>query len=1115
MTLYLIFKIIFLMVILMVSKDNRNNKKEPEFRNNQNLVIKKQELLNFSKKPDFPKFEKEILSFWKENKVFNILQQKQESRKEQVNYKFFDGPITSNNPMGVHHAYGRSLKDLYQRYNAMKGKKLRYQNGFDCQGLWVEVEVEKALGLNSKKEILDFGLKEFSKACKKRVLDFAEVITNQSIRLGQWMEWDNSYFTYSDNNILHIWYFLKKVYENGWLYRGHRVMPWCPRCGTSLSAHELGDSYVNLVHKSVFLRLPVKGEPNTYFMVWTTTPWTLSSNVALAINPELDYLLVKESENQYYLASGTENLLTGEWQILKKLKGIEFLGKKFTGPFEELYAQSVVKDEDRRVIAWDEVFSEEGTGIVHIAPGCGAEDFDLGKKEKLPIVAPINEEGRFLENFDYLTGKTTKEVNDTIFSKLKERGFLYKLEDYDHRFPICWRCDQELVYKLENEWFIKSDEIRPKMLKAAKNVKWVPEHTGKAMENWLTNMQDWCISRKRYWGLPLPFYLCECGHLEVVGSLGELKQLAENPSLVDTLPELHKPWIDNIKIKCPKCGNKSVSRIPEVGDCWLDAGIVPFSTIDYLKNKKNWQDWFPAETVIEMKEQVRLWFYSMLFMAVTLEGKSPYNSVIAFDEVRDEKGNRLSKSGKNNIVFDEVVEVMGADIMRWFYAGSNLKNKLNFSENLGIETKRKLLGYWNVVYFLLTSAKADKFSMKDLDLFTKLNKNHVMDNWLLAELQQTLQEVTQSYDELNVRRVTIIVENFLDQLSNWYVRLNRRRFWKNNLDRDKEEAYGTLYEAVITITKCLAPILPFMTEKIYQQLVSESFENKQETSKQIIYSKEVSVHLCSFPHVKENYCNDNLLKEFETVKQVITQTLMLRSKANLRVRLPLGSLYVWTKDQKASNVVMKFEEQLKNELNVKEIKLLHELTDNSRFILKPNFKKLGPQYRKNMKILNLLLADITNDQELMKDLFKRKRILTLNDKLSGEYVLDPNDYTIVVTEKEGFMSTSSEFGLKVTLNLNLTPELKAEGYVRDLIRYIQNARKEMDLDISQNIDLSLELTSDDKEFLELIVKFTDLLKRETLTRNLAFNNSCLKNPDKEFVLDRTNLKTIVKFVRAK
>ena len=659
--------------------------------------------------PDHAALEREILAWWDDEGVFDRLR---EQNRGGERWSFIDGPITANNPMGVHHAWGRTLKDVFQRYKALRGFDQRYQNGFDCQGLWVEVEVEKALGLNSKREIEEYGIAEFAARCRERVAEFAEVITDQDRRLGRWMDWDNDYYTFSDTNIEYIWRFLKTVHERGWLYKGHRSTQWCPRCGTSLSQHEQAgeENYQELEHPSLFVRFPLKSREGESLVVWTTTPWTLPANVAAAVKPDAEYGL---RDGLWRLA------VTGE-DYEHLARGEELVGLEYEGPFDDLPA--AVKE--HRVIPWDEVSLTEGTGIVHIAPGAGTEDFELGRIHDLPVIVPIDESGRMLPGFGLLEGLSTGEVEDVVIEDLRERELLVEAGRITHRYPICWRCKTPLLFRVVDDWFISSEPARQELLDANATVEWTPAFYSKRMDDWLRNMGDWNISRKRYFGLPLPFYPCgDCGLLNVVGSRAELEERAT--AGLDQLQELHRPWIDEVPITCEGCG-KEVRRIPEVGDAWLDAGIVPFSTLGWenpewvehgyasgasqglsgadLPDQSYWEQWFPADWISESREQIRLWFYSMLFMSVTLEGRAPYERVLAYERVRDETGREMHKSTGNAIEANEAIERMGADVMRWMYSEQVPSQNLNFGYGPAHEIKRRLLTLWNSVKFFVDYA---------------------------------------------------------------------------------------------------------------------------------------------------------------------------------------------------------------------------------------------------------------------------------------------------------------------------------------------------------------------------------------------------------------------------
>ena len=798
---------------------------------------------------DFKETEKGILEFWNKNKIYEKLRKRNKGKKT---FSFIDGPITANNPMGVHHAWGRTLKDLYQRYRAMQGFDQRYQNGFDCQGLWLEVETEKDLGFNSKKDIENYGLDKFSKACRDRVDKFSKIQTEQSIQLGQWMDWGNDYFTMSDDNIQAIWFFLKKCNEKGWLYKGKRILPWCIRCGTSSSKHEMSDEgYADLVHPSVYVKAKLKGRENEYLLIWTTTEWTLSSNVAAAVNPNLNYVKVKKGNDIYYLSEATANKLGGDSLVVGNLLGSEMVGMEYENFYPEIGVQKDVKP---RIVPFDEVGEKDGTGIVHIAPSCGDVDYELGKKLKLKILdSALDDYGNYNKGYGWLTGKNVKFVKKEIVKDLEKRGILYVVENYRHRYPICWRCKEELVFRLDSSWFISCDEIRPVMKKESAKVEWYPSHVGKLMQDWLDNMDDWNISRRRYWGLPLMFYECnKCEKIEIIGSLKELKEKAVNKKLVDALPELHRPWIDSIKIKC-KCGNE-VERVKDVGDCWLDAGIVPFSTLKYFDDNNYWKKWFPVELEIEMRAQVRLWFYAQLFMSVVLVGKAPYKKILAYEEVRDEKGEPMHKSKGNAIWFDEAVQKMGADVMRWQYCSQNPQFNLNFGYGPAKEIQRHLLIIQNLAnYVKQTCVNVGKTYSKD-----------PASSWLLSRRENLKLKVTNYLDGLEYHKAIEEIKNFLlFDLSKTYV-----QFVRDSLDDSKVQKvfYDSYFDGLIL----LAPFLPFMTEKINLE----------------VYKTE-SIHLQLWPKVNKKLINLELESAMNSCNTITQAIMAARDKEKLNVRWPL------------------------------------------------------------------------------------------------------------------------------------------------------------------------------------------------------------------------------------
>ncbi len=994
---------------------------------------------------DPPALEQQVLTWWRENHTFDKLRQQ---NADGPRWSFIDGPITANNPMGVHHAWGRTYKDLYLRFKAMQGHKLRYQNGFDCQGLWVEVEVEKALGFNSKRDIEAFGLDNFARACKDRVLKYAKLISDQSDRLGMWMDWDDSYYTYTDTNILYIWHFLKKCRENGWLYEGTRSMPWCARCGTSLSQHEMTDSYREMTHRSVYIRQPLtaEGHEGEWLLLWTTTPWTLSANVAAAVNPDLEYARVRQGDYVYYLSKGTLHRLAGPYELLGTVKGSAMVGWTYKGPFDELPAQAGV---EHRVIPWGGeggVQETEGTGIVHIAPGCGAEDFELGQQFKLPVLVPINETGDYVPGYGPLVGYSAMNVAETVFASLEEKGYEYRLEDYTHSYPVCWRCATPLVFRVVSEWFISADEIRPRMKAAAAKVKWYPDEAGKRMQDWLNNMRDWCISRKRFWGLPLPFYRCaECGEVNQPGSLEELRAWAVNPEVVDALPELHRPWIDEVKVYCRKC-NAVTERIPEVGDCWLDAGIVAFSTLGYLGDgpgRAYWEEWFPAQWVSEMREQIRLWFYAMLFMSVTLEDTAPYQSVLVYEKVHDEHDRPMHKSHGNAIEFNAAAEKMGADVMRWIYAGQNVKVNLRFGFGAAEETVRRLLTLWNTYSFFVTYANVDGFDPTKTPKVPVAQRSE-LDRWVLSRLNVLVRDANRDLEEFDSASVTRDVEAFVNDLSNWYVRRSRRRFWKSEDDSDKRAAYWTLYEVLTTLVRLVAPIMPFLSEALYRNLVAGVDPAQPE-----------SVHLTSYPVADESLIDEALMDDVALVEQVVELGRAARARSKMRVRQPLRELVVHVRNDDEAKALRTHDDQVLDELNVKRLVLVDDPAELVSYVIKPNLPVLGPRFGKRLGAVRAALSAL--DPAAVAATVNAGRVLALNvDGEDEAVVLAPDEVLVETKQREGYV-VEQDKGLVVALDTTLTEELREEGLARDLVRLLNELRKAAGFAISDRITTTYAL----------------------------------------------------------
>jgi len=831
--------------------------------------------------------EKKILELWENEKM---IKNSLELRRGNKTFSFMDGPPTANNPMGVHHAWGRTYKDLFLRLKTMQGFDTRKQPGFDCQGLWVEVGVEKELGFKTKKDIEKYGIGKFTEKCVENVLNYVKIWIDLSKKLGMWMDWKDPYLTLSDTNIEYVWYFLKKCHEKGWLYKGMKVLPWCPRCQTSLSSHEVSVGYKELTHTSLYLKFPIKNRENEYLLVWTTTPWTIPADVAVAVHPDMTYVKVKQGNEYYILSKTLVEKLDGKYKIIKEMSGKDLVELEYIMPYNDLLIQSDVK---HWVILWDLVSDKEGTGMVHVAPGTGPEDFDLGKEYSLPIICPIDEESIFNKESGWLAGKTVKEANPLIIEDLQKRGFLYKTEKYTHSYPCCWRCNEELVFKTSEEWFISTEKIKPKLIKEAKKVKWYPEWTQKSMIEWLTNLKDWNISRKRYYGLPLPFWTCDCGYIEVIGTKKELKKKAIKG--YKELKELHRPWIDNVILKCSKCKGE-MKRVPETGDCWLDAGVVFFSTLNYFDNKKFWKKWFPADFITEMHEQVRLWFYATLFVSVTLEGKTPYKSALAHGMVLDEKFKEMHKSTGNVIWADEAIEKMGADVMRWMYCKQNPGQAMPFGYTPAKEVRRILNILFNTVKFLQTYCEVNNFKPK------KPNKLDISSKWLLSRIQTLKKEVTKDLDELKPHLAANKLEEFfLNDLSRWYGHIIREDIKPGIKSKSKQSMLYTFYVVSLESLKLLSPFIPFVVEDLYQDFFK-------------VFEKEESIHFCDWPKVEKKLINKKLEAGMDLVKKIVETSNAIRHEKGIKLKYPLKGLTV-----KSKKKVKTLENIIKKMANVKEV----------------------------------------------------------------------------------------------------------------------------------------------------------------------------------------------------
>ncbi len=1063
--------------------------------------------------------ERALLRFWAEHRIFEKLRAQTAGGPR---WSFLDGPITANNPMGVHHAWGRTLKDMYQRYHAMNGRELRYQNGFDCQGLWVEVEVEKSLGLQTKREIRNFGIDNFVRACKERVLTFAARQTEQSVRLGYWCDWDDpkllielrdaladgdrvvtatlpsghketarasemirklgsleyggSYFTFSDENNYTIWAFLKKCHNEGFIYRGHDVMPWCGRCGTGLSQMEVAEGRRITAHTSVFVKFPIRGREKTALLVWTTTPWTLTSNVAVAVNPEMTYLKVRHGDWDYYVAKANfekdrlqdlqvegkheshklpsiRTILkgTGGVEVVEELPGNALLGLTYDGPFDELPAQNtpggvfpygetaagVTAAESHRVIAWSEISEAEGTGLVHIAPGCGAEDQQLGKAEDLPFIAPLDESAVYGEGFGEFTGRNASDVADDVVTGLKAKGLLVAREKYPHVYPHCWRCKSELVFRPVDEWFIRMD-WRDRIQRVVPQIRWIPAE-GEAREmDWLRNMSDWMISKKRFWGLALPIWVCgACEHFMVIGSREELKEKAVEgwENFEGNSP--HRPYVDAVKIRCEKCGALA-SRVEDVGNPWLDAGIVSFSTMGYSTDRAYWEKWFPADLVLEsFPGQFRNWFYSLLAMSAMMDGRAPFKALLGHAQVRDARGEEMHKSKGNSIAFDEAAEAFGAEVMRYIYAEQKTAQHLNFPDlhptgNVGQtidgEARRKLLTFWNCYSFFVMYATADGWKPSGA---APASANE-LDRWVLSRLQRLVDAAHQAFLNYEHFRVIEAFQEFDEQFSNWYLRRSRRRFWTSDA-----EAYQTLYTVLTTVTRLMAPALPFFTEEIYQNLVRSVDPAAPE-----------SVHLTTYPRVDAALIDEGLERSIDAVIRMKNLALHLRTHSKVKIRQPLGTLYVRPRDAADRKVLENadYAAQILEESNVKKLELVEDpLQIGVKIGIKPDAKKLKAADRKYLKEIARALEQ-----------YDPAAVLT-----AGRYDVQAGTQTFQFTPEETIPFFDGPANLTcgfeqltfMALDTTLTPELELEGIARDFNRLVQDQRKAIGLKISDRISV--------------------------------------------------------------
>jgi isoleucyl-tRNA synthetase len=1011
--------------------------------------------------------------------------------------------------------------------------------------------VEKELGIRSKRDIENLvpgdpfaSIDQFVNACKARVDKFARRQTEQSIRLGQWMDWDRdedwqkapdqrrSYFTMSEENNYAIWTFLKKCHDRGLVYKAYDSMPWCPRCAVGISQMEMHEGYQHVAHRAVFVRFALRGRPGEYLLVWTTTPWTLTSNVAAAVNPALKYVQVKHRDEIYYLAKGalTANRLEddfkrGNWvegvpklkqvaqifkerggfEVIGELDGSELIGWKYDGPFDDLPAQhhafgfppqiasaveqqkwspSVSSKDAHRVIEWDLVGETEGTGIVHIAPGCGKEDFNLGKELGLPPIAPLDEEGVFLSGFGPLSGKAAidHETVDEILKLLTDRGSLVAVERYPHNYPHCWRCKTELLFRLVDEWYI-SMSWRDEIMKICDDIQWIPDYGLDRELDWLRNMGDWMISKKRYWGLALPIWVCDqCGAFDVIGSRDELKRraVAGWDRFEGHAP--HRPWVDVVEVACPartKTGCTGMAhRISDVGNPWLDAGIVPFSTMKYNSDRNYWKQWFPANFITEcFPGQFRNWFYALLAMSTMMEQSAPFRILLGHALVRDEHGDEMHKSKGNAIWFDDAAEKMGADVMRWLYCRQNPVQNLNFGYTPLREVERQVFNtLWNCYAFFVNYARLDEFDPAKPAV--PIVERPEIDRWILSNLQLLIQTSRTNFESMNTPGVVRAAEEFIEDLSNWYIRRNRRRFWRSRSedDRDKLAAYQTLYDVLLTLSQLLAPIIPFITERMYRNLTSSASKAKGSQPGDSPFS----VHHCDFPQVKPELIDQTLTFRMQVIKQLVTTGHALREQAGQRVRQPLAEMRVSVGvcAEEYRQAVLQMQSLILEELNIKRIEVVQNLADLTSVSAKPNFGSLGPRYGKDVQKIAGLLAKAP--AEILRKLQETETVLL--EANGQQFEISPKDVAIQVSTQAGWVVGESGC-LQIALNSTLTPELCREGLARDVVRHIQQERKEQRLNIEDRIHVWLNPTGDSLQ--AALVEWKDLITAETLCDKLT------------------------------
>ena len=1022
---------------------------------------------------NFVEREKEVEKFWRENDIFKKSLEK--NKKEGETYTFYDGPPTANGKPHIGHVETRTIKDMIPRFQTMKGKYVPRKAGWDTHGLPVELEVEKLLGLNGKEQIEEYGMEPFIKKCKESVWKYKGMWEDFSGTVGFWADMDDPYVTYDDNFIESEWWALSEIWNKGLLYKGFKIVPYCPRCGTPLSTAEVSQGYKTVKEKSAIVRFKVVGE-DAYFLAWTTTPWTLPSNVALCVNPDDVYVKVKAADGfVYYMAEALLDKVLGKladeengtkaYEILETYKGKDLEYKEY----EPLYdcAKTVADKQNKKgffVTCDSYVTMSDGTGIVHIAPAFGEDDANVGRNYDLPFVQFVNGKGELTEETPF-AGLWVKDADLEVLKDLDARQQLFDAPKFEHEYPHCWRCDKPLIYYARESWYIKETAVKDDLIRNNNTVNWIPESIGSGrFGNWLENIQDWAISRNRYWGTPLNIWECECGHRECVGSRARLAELAGDPKVAEV--ELHRPYIDEVTFPCPECG-KTMKRVPEVLDCWFDSGAMPFAQHHYpFENKELFEQQFPAKFISEAVDQTRGWFHSLMAESTLLFNKAPYENVIVLGHVQDENGQKMSKSKGNAVDPFDALEKYGADAIRWyFYTASAPWIPKRFSGKLVQEGQRKLMGtLWNTYAFFVLYANIDEFDATKYTL--EYDKLPVMDKWLLSKLNTCIEGVDTNLSNYKIPEAARFIEEFVDDMSNWYVRRCRARFWAKGMEQDKINAYMTLYTALVTISKVAAPMIPFMTEEIYRNLVCSIDKDAPE-----------SIHLCDYPVADPKMMDKDLENAMDEVLKIVVMGRACRNSANIKNRQPIGQMYV-----KAPSVLDDFYvDIIADELNVKNVTFTEDVSSYTTYQFKPQLRTVGPKYGKYLKQIQEALANLDGNKAMAE--LKSEGALKL-DSISTEVVLLEEDLLITMVQMEGYV-TEGDNTVTVVLDTNLSKELLEEGFVREIISKIQTMRKEAGFEVMDHIAISYVA---DEKVTEIFEKYGDDIKSEVLGVSITSGN---------------------------